>query len=81
MINLKKLQKIGLLLKKELNESKIFDVIFNVIFQSINFDYGTIFLNSTWCSWKKTSTLELIDNVKVSWASDKESAADSGKST
>ena len=39
--------------------------------------FGTILLNSTWCSWIKTSPLELIVKVKGSWSSDKESAADS----
>ena len=39
--------------------------------------FGIIFSNSTWCSWIKTSPLELIVKVKGSWSSGKESAADS----
>ena len=68
MINLKKLQEIGLLLKKEQNESKVFDAIFNVISKSINFDFGTLFLNEA--HGTHLNPVFSIDDVIVDLASD-----------
>ena len=68
MINLKKLQEIGLLLKKEQNESKVFDAIFNVISKSINFDFGTLFLNEA--HGANLNPVFSIDDVIVDLASD-----------
>ncbi len=47
MINIKKLHEIGLLLKKKLDDSIIFESIFEVVFEAIPFDYGTLFIHST----------------------------------
>jgi transcriptional regulator with GAF, ATPase, and Fis domain len=46
MINIEKLHEIGLLLKKKLDDSIIFESIFDVVFEAIPFDYGTLFINS-----------------------------------
>jgi len=47
MININKLHEIGLLLKKQIDDSIIFESIFEVVFEAIPFDYGSLFLNST----------------------------------
>ena len=43
MLDIKKIQKIGLLLNNSINESTLFDSIFNAISDSIEFNYATIF--------------------------------------
>ena len=68
MINLKKLQEIGLLLKKEQNEPRVFDAIFNVISESINFDFGTLFLNEA--NGNHLNPVYSKDDIIVDLASD-----------
>ena len=68
MINLKKLQEIGLLLKKEQNESKVFDAIFSVISESIKFDFGTLFLKET--KGNHLNPVYSMDDIIVDLASD-----------
>tara|TARA_B100001029_G_C15062715_1_gene460036 strand:- start:601 stop:1365 length:765 start_codon:yes stop_codon:yes gene_type:complete len=67
MINIKKLHEIGLLLKKSLDDLKVFEEIIKVVKKAVEFDYATIF------SIKKNNQLELVyclNDIIVDLASD-----------
>jgi len=67
MINLKKIQEIGLLLQKSFDESKIYRTIFEVISDTVEFNFGTLFINN---KKRDLEPIYSINEVVVDLASD-----------
>lgn len=67
MIDLKKIHEIGLLLKNSIDESKIYKTIFNVVSKPVQFDFGTLFINT---NENELTPIYSINEVVVDLASD-----------
>ena len=66
MINLEKLQEVGLLLKKSIKKSKIYSEILEVVSETIEFQYSTIFIYN---KKKQLEPIFSINDVVVDLAS------------
>lgn len=67
MINIIKLHKVGLLLKKSIDDSKVFEEIISIVREAVDFEYATIFIS------KMDNSLDPVfslNDVDVDLASD-----------